>query len=93
MEDGVKAHSCFGDQHHRCGFSDGSHSKSPAKIYVETHCENRGKKISYSVIAEIKGSENQMRLFWWAVILDSWDVEVYTMMEQVVCIPWKSFPF
>lgn len=48
--------------------------KSPVRLFVETHCENRGKKTSYSVIGEIRGSEKPDEIILVGGHLDSWDV-------------------
>ncbi|MBK7231050.1 MAG: M28 family peptidase [Saprospiraceae bacterium] len=73
-EDGVKPIPALAISTIDAAFLTEAIRKSPAKIYVETHCENRGKKISYSVIAEIKGSEKPDEIILVGGHLDSWDV-------------------
>ncbi|MBK9271044.1 MAG: M28 family peptidase [Saprospiraceae bacterium] len=51
-----------------------AHLKSPCKLFVETQCEDRGKKTSYSVIAEIRGTEKPDEIILVGGHLDSWDV-------------------
>jgi carboxypeptidase Q len=46
----------------------------PVSVYVRTTCEDRGPKQSYSVIAEIKGSEKPNEIILVGGHLDSWDV-------------------
>lgn len=48
--------------------------KSKVEIFLRTHCEQRGKKTSYSVIGEIKGSEKPNEIILVGGHLDSWDV-------------------
>ncbi len=55
-------------------FLSGLLKKGPVRLYVETHCENRGKKTSYSVIGEIRGMEKPDEIILVGGHLDSWDV-------------------
>lgn len=48
--------------------------RAPGQLYVETHCEDRGPRKSYSVIGEIKGSEKPDEIILVGGHLDSWDV-------------------
>ncbi len=48
--------------------------KTKVKLKIITHCEDKGKVISHSVIGEIKGSEKPNEIILVGGHLDSWDV-------------------
>ncbi len=48
--------------------------RSKVEVFVKTTCEDRGKKQSYSVIGEIRGSEKPDEIILVGGHLDSWDV-------------------
>ncbi len=48
--------------------------KSSVEVFIKTNCQDKGKKTSYSVIGEIKGSERPDEIILVGGHLDSWDV-------------------